>query len=86
MYIAQLAQHTTFNTYHELLLYAVKKTNNHTWKYFVWNLVNAQPMRRSSSCLASTDNDSFLFGSPRSCIAFLMSLSVIAEKWARNIV
>ena len=55
-----------------------------TWKNFVWNLVKAQPIRRSSSCRASTLRASFSFGFPRLARAALISFSVIAEKWARN--
>lgn len=49
-----------------------------TWKYFVWNRVNAHPILKSSSCLASTDRASFLFGAISFVMALLMSLSVIA--------
>lgn len=55
-----------------------------TWKNLVWNLVNAQPIRRSSSCRASTLRASFSLGVPRFARAALISFSVIAEKWARN--
>lgn len=55
-----------------------------TWKNFVWNLVKAQPIRRSSSCRASTLRASFSFGFTRLARAALISFSVIAEKRARN--
>ena len=63
---------------------SLEKTQSLTWKYLVWKRVNAHPIRRSNSCLASTLLASFSFGSPRFWKAALMSLSVNAEKCARN--
>lgn len=57
-----------------------------TWKNLVWKRVNEQPILRSSSCLASTDLDSFSFGSPSFVMAALMSLSVIALNFALNMI
>ncbi len=56
-----------------------------TWKNRVWKRVNAQPIRRSSSCRASTDNDWFLSGYPRLLNACRISLSVIELNFARRI-
>ena len=67
------------------IIKCTKKTHE-TWKYLVWNLVNAQPMRRSSSWRASTDMASFLLGDPSVSNAFIISVSVIALNFARNIV
>lgn len=50
------------------------------------HLVNAQPMRRSSSCLASTDSASLWSGSPRRAMAAQMSVSVMELNLARNTV
>ena len=44
---------------------SIKITDIATWKNLVWNLVKEQPIRKSSSCLASTESDSFLLGSTR---------------------
>ena len=51
-----------------------------TWKNFVWYLVNAHPIRRSSSCRASTLFASFSLGFIKFASAALMSFSVMAEK------
>lgn len=74
---------TTF-AWHFLLINMSDDHSALTWKNFVWNLVKAQPIRRSSSCRASTLRASFSFGFPRLARAALISFSVIAEKWARN--
>lgn len=50
------------------------------------HLVNAQPIRRSSSCLASTDSASLWSGSPRRAMAAQMSVSVMELNLARNTV
>lgn len=63
----------------------IKKKEILTWKNFVWNLVKAQPILKSISCLASTDKDSFSLGSINCFIAALMSFSVIALNLALNI-
>lgn len=57
---------------------------NFTLKNWVWNLVHATPIFKSSSCRASTAFDSFSFGDPRFCIAFLMSFGVTEENLARQ--
>ena len=50
------------------------------------HLVKAQPMRRSSSCRASTESASLWSGSPRRAMAVQMSVSVMELKRARNTV
>lgn len=55
-----------------------------TWKTLVWNLVKEHPIRRSSSCRASTDLDSFSLGRPRFWMAVSRSGVVRAENLARN--
>lgn len=55
------------------------------WKNLVWNLVNAQPIRKSNSWRASTLLASFSFGLARLANAALISLSVMAENFALHI-
>lgn len=50
------------------------------------HLVKAQPMRRSSSCRASTESASLWSGSPRRAMALQMSVSVMELNLARNTV
>lgn len=64
----------------------LQKNMSFTWKNLVWKRVKAQPMRRSSSCRASTDLDSFSLGSTKLFMAALMSRSVMAENLARKII
>lgn len=70
----------------QIKIFDLIKNHKLPWKYLVWNLVKAQPKRKSNSCLASTLRASFSFGCTRFCIAALMSLSVMAEKRALNVV
>jgi hypothetical protein len=55
-----------------------------TWKYLVWYRVKAHPIRKSSSCRASTESDMLRLGFPSSRIAFFISVSEIDEKCALN--
>ncbi len=68
------------------MLYKFIIFSKHTWKNLVWYLVNAHPILRSSSCLASTDMASFLLGEASELNARFISESVMALNLARNTV
>lgn len=58
---------------------------NFCWSRMVWNLVNAAPILKSISDLASHASDKFWFNVPRFWTAFLISYGIKAENLARKI-